>query len=45
MRRQREVLLHMGQTDVKMVSKIHCTLKRNAAPPGLCVSVLVRTLP
>ncbi|KAK9838159.1 hypothetical protein WJX81_005274 [Elliptochloris bilobata] len=31
----REIMLHMGRTDAKMVSKIHCTLKKQIAPPGM----------
>ena len=40
--RQREVMLHMSQTDAKMVSKIHCMLKKVAAPPGVWAKCLVR---
>ncbi len=39
---QREVMLHMSQTDAKMVSKIHCMLKKVAAPPGVWAKCLVR---
>ena len=39
---QRELLLHMGQTDAKLVSKIHCSLKKKLAPPGTWARCLVR---
>jgi len=35
-------MLHMSQTDAKMVSKIHCMLKKVAAPPGVWAKCLVR---
>lgn len=40
--RQRDIMLHMGRVDAKMVSKIHCTLKKQVAPPGTWARCVVR---
>ena len=42
--RQRDIMLHMGRVDAKMVSKIHCTLKKQVAPPGTWARCVVRHL-
>ena len=40
--RQRDIMLHMGRVDATMVSKIHCTLKKQVAPPGTWARCVVR---